>query len=115
MTATPSVPPVSRVASLTAEPTPALAGGRTLRIDSVAGVEINPIPDPIISIWITMIVYGIVAETCAIHRNDPARSARPAQTITRVPRRPARLAPRTEKAPRLSATGRIRTPVDRAL
>ena len=37
MTATPRVPPASRVASLTAEPTPALAGGRTLRIDSVAG------------------------------------------------------------------------------
>ena len=37
ITATPSVPPASRVASFTAEPTPAFAGGSTLRIDSVAG------------------------------------------------------------------------------
>ena len=46
MTATPSAPPVSRVASLTADPIPALAGGRTLRIDSVAGVLVRPSPKP---------------------------------------------------------------------
>lgn len=33
-------------------------------------------------------------------------------TITRVPSRPDRLAPRTEAPPMLSATGRIRAPVE---
>src|SRR4029079_3698742 len=46
-TATARVPPSSRVASLTAPPTPARAGGSTSRIDSVAGVEIRPMPRPI--------------------------------------------------------------------
>ncbi len=36
-TATPSAPPISRVVSFTAEPTPALAGGSEPMIDSVAG------------------------------------------------------------------------------
>ena len=45
-TATPSVPPASRVASLTADPTPAFAGGSTLRIDSVAGAVVRPRPRP---------------------------------------------------------------------
>ena len=49
-TATPRVPPSSRVASLTADPTPARAGGRTCMIDSVAGVEIRPSPRPMSTI-----------------------------------------------------------------
>ena len=46
ITATPSVPPASRVASFTAEPTPVFAGGRTLRMDSVGGAEVSPDPGP---------------------------------------------------------------------
>jgi hypothetical protein len=54
ITATPSVPPASRVASFTADPTPVFAGGRTLRMDSVAGAEVNPRPRPIITITTTI-------------------------------------------------------------
>ena len=46
ITATPSVPPRSRVASLTAEPTPALAFGTTPMIASVAGALVRPMPVP---------------------------------------------------------------------
>jgi hypothetical protein len=53
-TATPSVAPSSRVASLTAEPTPARAGGSTSMIDSVAGVAIRPMPSPMSTIWGTI-------------------------------------------------------------
>ena len=55
-TATPRVPPSSRVASFTADPTPARAGGSTSRIDSVAGVEIRPMPRPISTICGTITV-----------------------------------------------------------
>ncbi len=56
MTATPRVPPSSRVASLTAEPTPARAGGSTCRIDSVAGVLTRPRPTPMSTICGTITV-----------------------------------------------------------
>src|SRR6266550_1305458 len=46
MTATPSAPPTWRVVSLTAEPTPALPGGREPMIDSVAGAVVKPMPAP---------------------------------------------------------------------
>ena len=45
-TATPSVPPSSRVASLTAEPMPAFAAGTTPMIASVAGALVRPRPEP---------------------------------------------------------------------
>jgi hypothetical protein len=44
ITATPTAPPISRVVSLTAEPTPAWAGGREPMIDSVAGAMASPMP-----------------------------------------------------------------------
>jgi hypothetical protein len=46
ITATPRVAPVIRVASLTAEPTPALAAETAPMIDSVAGALVRPIPEP---------------------------------------------------------------------
>ncbi len=49
ITATPSAPPVWRVVSLTAEPTPALALGSEPMIDSVAGAMVRPMPTPKIS------------------------------------------------------------------
>src|SRR5947207_3321157 len=45
-TATPSAPPVWRVVSLTAEPTPAFPGGSDPMIDSVAGDVVKPMPAP---------------------------------------------------------------------
>ena len=44
MTATPSTLPMLRVASLTAEPTPAMAGGSSLRQAEVAADMASPIP-----------------------------------------------------------------------
>ena len=46
MTATPSAPPNSRTVSLTAEPTPARAGGSVAMIISVAGGIAMPAPRP---------------------------------------------------------------------
>ncbi len=46
MTATPTAPPVWRVVSLTAEPTPARLGGSDPMIDSVTGAAVMPIPRP---------------------------------------------------------------------
>src|SRR5262249_4041208 len=45
-TATPSAPPVCRVVSFTAEPTPARPGGSDPMIDSVTGETVTPIPMP---------------------------------------------------------------------
>ena len=56
ITATPSVPPNRRVASLTAEPTLALAVGTAPMIASVAGALVRPIPVPRMSIWATMMM-----------------------------------------------------------
>ena len=51
ITATPKVPPRIRVASLIADPTLAFAFGTAPMIDSVAGALVNPIPEPISTIW----------------------------------------------------------------
>ena len=45
--ATPSAPPISRVVSFIAEPTPAFSGGSDPMIDSVAGAIARPMPTPI--------------------------------------------------------------------
>ena len=44
--ATPSAPPISRVVSFTAEPTPAFSGGSDPMIESVAGAIAIAIPTP---------------------------------------------------------------------
>ena len=45
-TATPSAPPVWRVVSFTADPTPARPGGSEPMIDSVTGATVSPMPIP---------------------------------------------------------------------
>ena len=55
MTATPSVPPSSRVESLTADPTPALPSDTAPMIESVAGADVRPMPSPKTTIWVAMI------------------------------------------------------------
>ena len=54
MTATPSVPPSSRVESLTADPTPAWRIETAPMMDSVAGAEVSPMPSPYTTIWTEM-------------------------------------------------------------
>jgi len=115
-TATPRVPPSSRVASLTADPTPARAGGKTSRMDSVAGVEISPIPSPMRTIWGTMTQeYDVSTAAVEIQANATPKRTIPVVTTTLVPHRGARRAPTTEATAMLSATGRVRTPADSVL
>ena len=100
------MPPSSRVASLTAEPTPARDGGSTWRIDSVAGVLMKPMPRPIITIWGTIVVaYDASTATVEIHTNDVPNSTRPDVTTSLVPIRGASSAPTTEATAMLRATG----------
>ena len=46
MMATPRAPPICRVVSFMADPTPAFEGGREPMIDSVAGAIARPMPMP---------------------------------------------------------------------
>src|SRR6476646_8021682 len=62
ITATPRVPPKSRVASLTADPTPAFAFGTTPMIASVAGALVRPIPVPRTTICAALVPYPVLAE-----------------------------------------------------
>src|SRR5580704_4171184 len=115
ITATPSVPPNRRVASLTAEPTPALAAGTAPMIASVAGALVRPIPVPRKSIWRTMIEYEVDTETVAVHNKPTANETSPAVTTTLLPMRTASFVPTTEATATDPATGRSRTPVPRGL
>ena len=49
MMATPSAPPISRVVSFIAEPTPAFSRGSDPMIESVAGAMARPMPTPMIT------------------------------------------------------------------
>ncbi len=49
ITATPRAPPVWRVVSFTADPTPARLGGSEPMIDSVTGALVIPKPSPVMS------------------------------------------------------------------
>ena len=49
-TATPTAPPICRVVSFTAEPTPALARGSDPMIESVHGAMMLAIPRPMITV-----------------------------------------------------------------
>ena len=112
-TATPRVPPASRVASLIADPTPAFAAGSTDRIESVAGTWVRPMPRPMSTICPTMTGRSRPRGDTAIQAKDAPSSASPDMTTARVPepgdQRPARASAPTAIDP---ATGRIRTPVD---
>ena len=68
MTATPRVPPRRRVASLTADPTPAFAVGTTPMIASVAGALVRPIPVPSTTIWAAIVPYPVLAVVLVTHR-----------------------------------------------
>src|SRR5262249_61684149 len=85
MLATPSVPPTSRVVSLTAEPAPALARGSAPMIASVAGPVVNARPAAISDIPITtMPQYGASAAVLAATTNPERISARPNAAATFV-------------------------------
>src|SRR5579884_4479252 len=112
MIATPSVPPVRRVASLTAEPTPALARGTTPMIASVAGALVSPIPVPITTICSTIVRYVVDREAVVTDTSNAAVNSSPAVTTTFVPTFTASLVPRIDETATHIATGSKRTPAD---
>ena len=71
MMATPSAPPIWRVVSLTAEPTPAFSRGSEPMTDSVAGAITMPMPPDIRQNSTIATEYGVSALM-----NDSAISAR---------------------------------------
>ena len=80
----------------------------------MAGVEISPMPRPISTICGTITVaYDASTATVEIHQNAVPKSTRPVVTTILVPIRGASIAPTTEATAMLSATGRIRAPVER--
>ena len=83
-------------------------------IDSVAGVEIRPMPRPISTIWGTIVTqYDVSTSTLsAIHAIAVPKNVRPVTTTARVPTRGARMPPTTDAIAMEIATGRIRAPVE---
>src|SRR3954447_23206499 len=89
-TATPSVPPSSRVVSLTAEPTPAFSLGSEPMIDSVAGAVVRVRPLDTSSIQATTGPQNAVpASKVEAQRNPRAIDASPDATTTLGPNRNA--------------------------
>src|SRR5215510_11542080 len=113
-TATPSVPPISRVVSFTAEPTPALAGGRDDRIDSVAGAAADPSPNPIRIIAVAITGYGVETSLVEAIANPAAMNRRPVATTSLVPMRCTTLGEVTAAATIANANGSVRTPASSA-
>src|SRR5688572_21762848 len=92
MIATPRAPPIWRVVSLTAEPTPALSRGRAPITDSVAGAIVRPMPAAIAQNMTSTTRYGEVRVRNDIDVSAPATTERPTVTTTFVPRRSTRRA-----------------------
>src|SRR5262249_45197062 len=67
ITATPRVPPNSRVEPLTAEAIPALSLGTAPMMDSVAGAWVSPMPRPSTTIWAAMTPTEGAWEAVEIH------------------------------------------------
>ena len=110
--ATPSVPPSSRVVSLTAEPAPALSRGSAPMIASVAGLEVSARPAAI-----STIDGDDPAPVARRHRrpggDQEARSssaAGPPVTMTLVPARFISAMATGDKAPVTIANGSVARP-----
>src|SRR3981189_3367716 len=113
--ATPSVPPNSRVLSLTAEPTPALSALSDPMIASVAGAVASPSPPPRSTICTAISRYEVSALVVAAQARPAAKIASPPATTTVVPIRSTTRGPRIDATPMEIATGSSRTPVSKAL
>ena len=85
--ATPSAPPIWRVVSFTAEPTPALASGSDPMIDSVAGAITRAWPNAISINRHTRSPYELSTWSWVISTSPVPAIARPVATVTFVPSR----------------------------
>src|SRR5918997_6059563 len=91
-TATPRAAPISRVVSLTADPTPALAGGSDPMIDSVAGGITMARPAASTTRATRTSGYPAPAVSRLASGRPVAAMTRPVATITFVPTRSTSLA-----------------------
>src|SRR6187455_1909015 len=87
MMATPIAPPVWRVVSLMAEPTPARLGGSDPMIDSVAGADVSPSPMPNRSRTAQPPTNDDMIVLDAYSAIDPAITSEPITTTHFVPKR----------------------------
>src|SRR5688572_2773746 len=108
--ATPSVLPSSRAVSLTADPTPALAGGNEPMIASVAGAWTSPSPPPRNSMAPTRTQYDVATPVTAEMAKPTAIDTSPAVTTALVPMRSASLADSGAVEAVNTANGTVRTP-----
>ena len=110
-TATPSTLPMLRVVSLTAEPTPAMAGGSS-RIDAeVAADMASPMPALIDDHGQHVVPVTGRSRSAVAKISSPAvTTARPSITGTRTPARLASVAPTGLNTTSAAADGSARTP-----
>src|SRR5262245_8347688 len=111
ITATPSAAPNRRVASFTADPTPAFSIGTAPRIASVAGAVMRPSPPPAMTICAAISKYDVVAVTVEIQSIPTPNRPRPAATTALLPTLTANRVPTTAAIAIDTATGTRRTPV----
>ena len=100
--------------SLTADPTPALAGGSEPMIASVAGAWTRPSPPPMKNMATTITAYGVETPLVAAMAKPTAIDSRPPVTTTLVPIRSASLAAIGAVEAVNTANGTVRMPASRA-
>src|SRR6266508_791 len=90
-TATPTAPPVCRVVSLTAEPTPAFASGSEPMIESVAGAIVSASPHAVITNRHTRSPYDDDASSPEVNNKPVAVRVSPVATTALLPTRSTNL------------------------
>src|SRR4051812_3823266 len=110
MIATPNAPPVWRVVSLTAEPTPAFAFGSEPMIDSVAGAMTNPMPTPNSSRTAPPPTKDLITGSTEYSIRPVATIDRPVTTTSLVPTRSTSLGACGAVAMIPIATGAVSNP-----
>src|SRR5437660_1679402 len=109
-TATPRAPPTSRVVSLTAEPTPALANGIDSMIAPVAGAVVSAMPAPNRTRATATDRYALVGDSVAMTSMPPAMRIRPVPITRLRPYRSANGALRGAITIIMPAIGRMAAP-----
>jgi hypothetical protein len=115
MTATPRVPPNSRVDPLTAEARPAFSAGTAPSASCAVGACVSPSPAPTTTSWATRMAYGVACDSRDVQNIASPSKARPAPMTTLLPMRTASRVPATEVTTTAAASGSNRTPVPSGL
>src|SRR5918993_1727548 len=110
MMATPRAPPIWRVVSFTADPTPALSRGSAPMTDSVAGAIVMPIPTAIVQNITMTTAYGDVLVRNDIDVRASVTTQSPNVTTRLVPKRSTNRADSGATVIIVRANGIMRTP-----